>query len=605
MSAYNAAAQVNAVFQQARTYAASAQSGVGSFAGQLGAAMFDPPTISATWATISSPTIPTISPPPQAGSIEFTAPVAPSDLSLPNIEIRIDDFTDTAPNLSFGTAPTLDYGTAPVIPELASVEVPEPQNIVMPPVPTYLSLATVTFDGVNTHDDWLSKLEDIPELELVAPTPYSYNRGPDYASALLTELKGKITARLAGGTGLDPDVEQAIWDRARSRETQTALANEAEILRQAEALGFDLPSGTLAAQLRDAQKNYYDKLSTLSRDISIKQAELEQENLKQTIAEGMQLEAKLIDYSTQMERLAFESATQYANNAIQVHNASVEGYKALLSSYQAYSQAYDTIIKAELSKVEVYKAELQAEMTKAQINTSMVEQYKATISAEMSKVEIYKAQVSAASTLVQLEQAKIGAAGEQIKAYVARINAETAKVEAYKATVQAEAVKLEEYKTKAQVFSAKTGAQAEKARVEIGRYQAMTSAKGAEWEGYKARVQAETARMQGVVSQTANRVEGYKASAAAAEAQASMTARIWESEIKQYEASIQMALQTQKMNADVQIATNAARLDGAKVGAQVYAQLAASAYSMLNASAGISDGSSYSKNDNYSYEGAS
>lgn len=64
-----------------------------------------------------------------------------------------------------------------------------------------------------------------------------------------------------GGTGLAPAVEQAIWDRARSRETQTALANQTEVMRTSEALGFPLPSGVLASQLRAAQEDYYNKLS--------------------------------------------------------------------------------------------------------------------------------------------------------------------------------------------------------------------------------------------------------------------------------------------------------------------------------------------------------
>jgi len=75
----------------------------------------------------------------------------------------------------------------------------------------------------------------------------------------------------------------------------------------------------------------------------------------------------------------------------------------------------------------------------------------------------------------------------------------------------------------------------------------------------------------------------------------------WETQIKDYEAGQQLMLQTAKINADVALQTNNARLDAAKVGAQVYAQLTSSAYGMVNASASISGSASNSVS--YSYQG--
>lgn len=592
-------------FSKATQYASAADSQLRSFTAALDNSIYAPPTISVAWNSIAPPTLDELPAVPDMPAIVVSMPDdTPASLVIAEPSITIDDFTEDAPTLTFDAAPTISYGTMPTIPGVSDVALPVAEAIVMPDAPTYLGLTTVSFAGLDMHEDWLTQLETIPSLSLVEPTPYSYARGPEYASALLDALKGKITARLAGGTGLDPAVEQAIWDRARSRETQTALANEAEILRQSEAFGFSLPSGTMAAQLRDAQQDHYNKLSTLSRDVAIRQAELEQENLKHAIGEGMQLEAKLIDYSYQLERLTFESAVQYANNAIQIYNAGVEGYKALLQGYQTYAQAYDTIIKAELSKVEVYKAQLQAEMTKAQINTAMVEQYKAAITAQMSKVDIYKAQVSAAQTLVQLEQARIGAAGEQVKAYVAQVNAETSKIEAYKAGVQAEATKVEVYKVKAQAFGAKVSAQSERAKAELGRYQALLSAKSSEWDGFRARVQAESERVRALGLQSSTLLDGYKAAAAATEAKAGMHTKIWETQIKEYEAGQGIVLQTAKINNDAVASANQARLDASKVGAQVYAQLTASAYSMINASASISGSNSNSVSYSYSNDTA-
>jgi len=599
------AEQVDESFNLAAGYASAATSTLNTFTNALNATLYTPPTVAVTWETVIAPSIPAVEVRPDMPDIDFVLPAGqPSPLYLTEPTIVIDDFTVVTPELSFPIAPLLSYGVAPIVPDVGAVTVPDAPILTLPDTPTFLTLNTITFGGIDLHADWLARLETIPTLELAAPTPYSYALGPEYASALLSGLKATLLERLAGGTGLDPAVEQALWDRARSRETTLAQANQDEVMRASEAFGFQLPTGVLAVQLREAQQSYYDKLSTLSRDVSIKQAELEQENLKQTIAMGMELEGKLVDYSYKLEQLTFETAKAYADNAVQTFNAAVENYKALLVGYQTYAAAYKTIIDSELTKVEVYKAQLSGEQTKAQINNTLVEQYKAQVEAGLAQVEIYKAQVGAANTLVQLEQAKIGAAGEQIRAYVAQINAETSKVEAYKASVEAEGTKVEVYKSQAQAFGAKAAAQADKARAQISLYSAQAQANAAEWDGYKAKLAGETARIEALGSKSAALLDGYVASTAATVAQGTLNAKVWEAGIRQYEAAQNYALQGAKVNGEFVIQTNNARLDAAKVGSQVYAQLVSSAYGIINASAGVSGSStdSYDRSISYSYK---
>lgn len=594
---------VSEAFSRAYDFANSSTASLAGFTSALDSSIYAPPTISMAWNSIVPPSPLDLPELPTMPTIAFAVPAgAPTALEITEPAITIDSFSEVAPTLTLPTAPTLTYGTVPSVPSAGAVDVPVAPTLGdLPAVPTYLTLSSVTFAGIDLHAGWLTTLDTIPTLTLAAPTAYSYTPGATYASDLLAALKSSLTTRMAGGTGLDPVVEAALWDRARSRETKVALANEAEVMRQFEAQGFQLPSGVLAAQLSEARQNYYNKLSELSRDISIKQAELEQENLKQTIAAGMQLEGQLIDYAYKIEALSFEASKVAADNAVQIHNAAIDKYKALLAGYDAYQRAYDTIIKGELAKVEVYKAQLDGERTKAQVNESLVQQYKAQIDARMSQVEIYRAQVGAAQTLVQLEQTKISAAAEQVRAYVAQVNAETAKVEAYKASVQAQSVLVDMYKTKADAFSAKVGAQAEKAKAELGRFNALVQAKTAEWEGYKTKVQAEGERIRALGTQSGAMLDGYKASTAAIEAEARMQTMVWETQIKDYEASQQLMIQTAKINGDNVISANNARLEASKVGAQVYAQLTASAYSMVHASAGITAGANTSVA--YSYGG--
>lgn len=577
--------------------AETAKSQMSGFTSALNNHIHSPPTISVQWAAIAPPSVPDIPNMPSTPSLSFNEPAVPGAFTdvLDADDIVIDEFAEQLPTLNFGPAPSLSIGSAPPVPGVRDVPVPDAPTVVLPDVPTFLSISTPTFGGVNLHEDWLDKLDDIPELQLMQPEPMNYQKGAAYTSGFLTNMQALLNERLRGGTGLDAAVEQALWDRARDRETQIALAGEAEIMRSAEAAGFPLPAGTLAAQVTDARRAYHDKLSGLSRDIAIKQAELEQENLKQTITMGIQLESQLMDHAIKLEQLAFEAAKAVADNAVQVYNAGVEYYRTLLSAYQTYAAAYKTVIDAELTKVEVYKAQLQGEQTKAEINTALVQQYKAQIEGSMAQVEIYKAQVSAAQTLVQLEQSKVQAAGEQIRAFVATVNAEVSKVEAYKASVGAEGTKVEAFKSLAQAFAAKAGVQAEKARVGIARYSALTQANAAQWDGYRARVAAESARVDALARHSGVVVDGYKIAATATTAKAELAARMWEASVKQYEGAQNVMLQSAKINMDAVVYANNARLDAAKVGAQIFAQQVASAYNIVNTSASISGSASMSQ----------
>ena len=568
------------------------------------ASIYTPPQISVQWQTLAAPSLPPVPDMPVLPDVLFEEPGAtPASLDISFGNVQIDDINLEIPALDFGTAPNLVIGSAPALPSIRDVAVPDAPQVSLPDVPQFLQLQTVAFGGVNLREEWLDKLGDVPELTLVEPVPFDHTIGSEYASQLLDGLKAALNARIHGGTGLAPDVEQKIWDRARDRETQIALAKERDVLRGAEALGFALPSGVLAAQLADARREYHDKLSSLSRDIAIKQAELEQENIKTSIQMAITLESTLIDSHHKYEQLAFEAAKVTVEQSISVINARIEQFKALLQGYQAYASTYDTLVKAELSKVEVFKALLSAEETKANINKSLVDRYKAEIEGRMAAVEVYKARVGAAQTMVELEKTRIQAGAEQVKAFVATVNAEVSKADLYKARVSAETAKVDAVEAVARAYGAKVGAQAEKARIEVAKVQAQVAAKGLEWDGWKAKLAASVARVEAGAKASGMLVDGYKVGAAASEAQAMSIMRRWEADIKQYEASQSLTMQAAKANMDAVMHTNDARLRASEIAMTTSSQQVASAWSMVSASAQIDAGSRSTESVSYNYSG--
>ena len=97
-------------------------------------------------------------------------------------------------------------------------------------------------------------------------------------------------------------------------------------------------------------------------------------------------------------------------------------------------------------------------------------------------------------------------------------------------------------------------------------------------------------------------VDGYKVGAAASEAQAMSIMRRWEADIKQYEASQNLAMQAAKANMDAVMHTNDAKLRASEIAMTTSSQQVASAWSMVSASAQIDAGSRESISYNYSGE---
>jgi hypothetical protein len=89
-----------------------------------------------------------------------------------------------------------------------------------------------------------------------------------------------INTITVGGTGINPVVEDQIWQRGRDRIIAEGARQDSATLLQFSQRGFTLPSGVMVAQLQANRFEQFAKLQEQSRDVAIKQAEIEVENLR-------------------------------------------------------------------------------------------------------------------------------------------------------------------------------------------------------------------------------------------------------------------------------------------------------------------------------------
>ncbi len=188
-----------------------------------------------------------------------------------------------------------------------------------------------------------------------------------YSSNLLTDLRAQLLAWVDGvSTGLAPAVEQAIWDRARSREAVNAGKKSAEAIRTFATRGFSKPSGALSQEIQDALQEAQSTNSSFSRDVAIKQADLEQSNRRFSMELAWKIEEGAISYMNQQMTRMLEAAKTLQQFYVEVYQADVQKLTALVQEYAARVGAETTVFRAKIDEA-VAEANIRVEVAKANI----------------------------------------------------------------------------------------------------------------------------------------------------------------------------------------------------------------------------------------------
>jgi hypothetical protein len=558
-----------------------------------------PPVITPEFPTGPSAPAQLTTTPPPFQAIVWTSPDAPAEFTevLDVTDVMPEPFDDEPPALSFGAAPAAFSETAPDAPGINLVFEDPTLTVDLPAAPSLLSLNIAPFAGITLPD---APSDDVQVLTAVEPSIREYVPGAQYTSSLLTAVKTALEDTIVnGGTGLNADVENAIWDRGREREARSR-SDALKDLDKMEEMGFALPPGAyLDARLKLTTESDYANRG-LSREIMIKQAELAYQATKDRIDAAVGLEGKCMDYANAVEQRLFES-TKYATEAgIAIYNAKVQAYAAFLDAYKVKVQIYTAEVQAQIALVDAYKAQVEAESAKAQVNTAIVAQYQAQIQAALSAVDIYKARIEGIRIKADIEKTKIEAYGEQIKGYVAKVNAYTAGVEGYRATLEAEGTKQKIYQSQVEAFSARVGAAAKEADVRIAAYRGRLDANISLWEGYRAQLAGEASKAQAIAGYNSSLADEYKAEVSAVTSFNETLTKQWQVAIDQAQRVSDIGVNAAKANAELYMTTRSLALDAAKVGAQVSAQLGAAALNAINWSTSISTSASTGYSQSYS-----
>ena len=426
----------------------------------------------------------------------------PPVLSFSDVEtVTVPDFAQTPPSINVPTASAIVIPSTPAQPSVTDVALPTAPTINLPVAPVFSSINIPQTPSINIP----SFTSTLPAEDFLTPSnTFSFAEQP-YVSALLDAEKAKLMADLVnGGYGIEPLDETNLWNRARDRETGTTLMEIDEAFRFAGARGFPLPPGDIAVVVERASQKQQEKLSSISREIAIKRADMFVENRKFTITQVKELESILMNYWNSVQERGLNAAKATLDAAIRIYETQLQRFNARLEGYKADAQVFEARLRAVATQTEIYRTQIQAAQVTADVQRIQVEVYNAQLRGVDLTVQIFRTQMEAANIAAQIQRLKIEAFRALIDAYTAQVQAEVAKQQAYEARIRGELAKAQIYeaqargyaatveglKVRADVLIAKARAEWEQARVKVEEYQGQIQAADITLKGQTAVVNA-------------------------------------------------------------------------------------------------------------------
>lgn len=527
---------------------------------------------------------------------------------LPDVPASVLINIPEAPSMASIAAPTRpDIDTSVTVPDAPAIAMPSMDELISITIPDFVFPELPTFDAAPPNADGIT-----------VPDVFINWAEPEYQSDVLDELKAKVVEMMAGGTGLPAPIEDALFSRARERDSAETMRAVQEAVDTWAGRNFSMPPGMLVKQADVIREQGRLKAAETNRDILVQAATWEIENLRFAVQQGMALEQLTQNLYSNMVTRLFEVARFAAESQINVFNARVSLFNAQNAAFETLAQVFRTKLDAAISKLTAYKTAVEAQEVLSQINQQKVEVFKARLESVTATVEVYKAMMEGASIRADVIKNQFDAYRADVQAYAEQIGAEKVKFDAYTARVQGEQARAGVYETQVKAYASTVQAASDKADIKVkGAQIKMEAARTkvskflADVDAFKATLQASLSEVQYGTTVFQAKVDAWRAEAGVVISDAEMQSRFAdmnsrtniayaEMQISEYQAKMQKAIQ------EAQIALEAAKAVG-----QFTAQLAAGAMSAAHVSASISgsgsssssysDSTSTSTSHNYNY----
>lgn len=235
----------------------------------------------------------------------------------------------------------------------------------------YGSLPTLgTIDNINVS---------VPDFEIeYLDTEFEYEED-SYEEQLAGSVKSNIARVLGGNLGIPQEYWDAMWAKASGdlAAQQVGLARNAR--NRGAATHWGLPTEAVLTASRAVQDEGTQKLSLVRIEQAQEQARLAHADFWKAIDAAIRFEQQWIDLHNKMSDRALAAAQQLSAVAIQVHNANVVQYNALVEKAK-------TTLAVQNSQIEATLKEYAAKLQKSEIE---IKRNQSTISLLSAETQVY------------------------------------------------------------------------------------------------------------------------------------------------------------------------------------------------------------------------
>lgn len=548
---------------------------------------------------------------PELGRLDFTfnAPSFSKDLQLKSFEAvdsLINGLSFDLPNLgsadvSLPSAPNLAaLGNIPASPSVSMPAVPAaPTNLAIPDPPTIRDFDVIDFPTVSIPS---FDVDFVPSV-IANPGEFSWGDTPVYTSDIYADILINLLDGLRnGGTGLAPDVEQAIYDNHLRRINEASESRIEEAENYFAGRGFTLPSGMLAYKLSRISREALASKEQASREVMTSQAELAQKNTHFIMERGLQLEGVLREFFVSNANMSLSAQKAAAGYAIEAHRAMAEGARLNIEQWKAQYEVWKA--KVENAKLPFEEAKLKLEIAKgnADIQRLHVDIYKSRLDGARMGLDLYKGQLDAVRVAAEIEGIRVQIFESEIKAWLARVEANSQLVNLYKGQLEGEKVKVDIFNAEVTGYVQTLEARKKKLDALIARRDSIVEENKARVLEFNAYVDKYKADLDAETKIIGAKVDGFRADAAAYSAETDREKAHYEAKLSQIDSRVKVAgYKLQESMARLEAAVRGfesikkLQLEGLTGVMNVGAQLAASAIQGINTNTSIS----YSGGDSF------
>lgn len=571
----------------------------------------------------------------------------PSAISLtlpPTSDVPLDLPPEPGDTLVFQDIPALEVGVAPVltavVPALTlpttpsqlaefnqqapaintSLAFPEPPSALMAPLfeaptltdrpePSKPQVMLSRFDAAAPVDTAVAPANLAGSIEAAyrdaAPSTVSMMGG--YVDAMLVKhnpryheqmgaIEDQLARYLAGGTGIKPEIEDAIYNRAREKHDAEAQRIRNSAYSEAASRGFTLPSGALLSTIARARQEAGNNNAKAATDIAIAQAEMEQKNLQFAVTTSTGLRTTLLNASLSYHQnlisingQALDYAKTVLSSLIETYNTAVKAYGLRLDSYRAQAAVYETRLKSDMASMELYRMEIAALEAMTSVDKSKVEVYRARIESLNSLSGVYRSQIEAVQGRVGLEKLKLDVFQSQVQAFGAQVQAKHSEWQGYTAAIEGQTATAKIFHSQVEAFNAQVSgykagieAQSEVVRASAITNEARSRQYSAQLSGYQAVVSARGEVARTKLENQRQGIVAFQAQTQAVVAQAQITNEYYRSASTVGIANAELQMKSMLGEVNSRIAYGKTMADLSTQTGQVYASMAGAAMSGMN-----------------------